>query len=398
MKTADQARDELRIRFDRNFPQWAQDVAAGADLLTDSFAEPLVLSLQAPSEKDALADFDAVSSWARRWLEYAGPGSVRTVQRSWRSLASQRIPTHLEFGSAEDVATFVGRIRTWRGAVDRLRALAADWPGLRRLDRASFTKLVDISAADWERTRAFLVWVDAHPTSGLLPRQLPIPGLDTKWFEGHRALCLGLRRATVAEGPAASAFEADGFGLRSLEPPIVLRVLDESLRQLVGGLGDFSAPPEVLARLSWWPSVVIVCENLQCAYSFGDVPGAVLIAKQGFAVDVLSRLPWLAGTRILYWGDLDTHGFAILNRFRSYFPHAESMLMDEATLLANRDLWAVEPVPSAQPMPLLTDAERLVVADLQSGRHGTGVRLEQERIPWTSVEEALANLLATQPG
>ena len=395
MKTAAQARDELMIRFDRNFPQWAQDVAASADRLAESFAEPLVLSLQAPSEKDALADFDAVSKWARGWLGYDGSGSVRAAQRSWRSLASQRIPTHLEFTSAAHVASFVGRAAVWRGAIERLRVLGLDWPVLRRVDRASFTKLVELSPADWERTRAFLAWVDAHPTSGLLPRQLPIPGLDTKWFEGHRALCTGLRRASVAEGSAAAAFEADGFGLRTLEPAIALRVLDDSLRGHVGGLVDFSAPPEALARLSWSPRLVIVCENLQCAYSFGDIPGTVLIAKQGFAVDVLRRLPWLAAARILYWGDLDTHGFAILNRFRSYFPHAESMLMEEQTLLENRSLWAVEPVPSTQTMPLLTDAESLVVAALRSGVHGTGVRLEQERIPWTAVEEALAALLAT---
>lgn len=395
MKTLAKARDELRVRFDRNFPQWAQDVAGFSESSAAPFAEPLVLSLQAPSEKDALADFDAVSAWARAWLEFSGPGSVRTGQRAWRSLASQLIPTHLELASAANVAAFVGRARVWGGAIARLQELARDWPDLRRLDRASFTKLIDLSPADWDRARAFLAWVDAHPTSCLLPRQLPIPGLDTKWFEGHRALCVGLRRATVASGPAASLFEAEGFGLRSLEPPVVLRVLDESLRAHVGGLGDFSAPPEVLARLSWTPSLVIVCENLQCAYSFGDIPGAVVIAKQGFAVDVLDRLPWLTRARILYWGDLDTHGFAILNRFRSHFPQAESMLMDEATLLANRNLWAVEPSPSTQLMPLLTEAERLVVAALQAGAHGTGVRLEQERIPWTAVEECLAARLST---
>ncbi|NOR71388.1 MAG: hypothetical protein GQ532_17115, partial [Methylomarinum sp.] len=33
-----------------------------------------------------------------------------------------------------------------------------------------------------------------------------------------------------------------------------------------------------------------------------------------------------------YWGDLDTHGFAILSRLRHYYPQVKSILMDEKTL------------------------------------------------------------------
>jgi hypothetical protein len=243
-----------------------------------------------------------------------------------------------------------------------------------------------VSASEWQQIRAFLLWVDRHPTSGLLPRQLPIPGVDSKWFEAHRPLCTALRRATAGE-------ETGGFGLRTLERLLTLRVLDPELRQALGGLSDFSAEPAVLGALDWHPRVVIVCENLQCAYSFGGIEGAVVIAKQGYAVDVLARLPWLAPARILYWGDLDTHGFAILNRFRSYFPRAESILMDETTLLENRALWASEPDPNLQLLSLLTVPELFVLNQLRSGEHGVGVRLEQERIPWQSVENAFARVL-----
>jgi hypothetical protein len=36
---------------------------------------------------------------------------------------------------------------------------------------------------------------------------------------------------------------------------------------------------------------------------------------------------------VLYWGDLDTHGFAILDELRAHCPHAESLLMNRATFL-----------------------------------------------------------------
>ena len=381
MKTVAEARTEATKRFDREFLGWAQATAANAE----PPRIPWALSLGAPDERQALAHYDATSQWARDWLDYAGPGTIRQVQRAWRSLASQRMPTHLEFTAPAEIAQFVRRSREWQNAQTRLRQLGTDWGTIGPLDRRTFTQLVALTEREWERTRAFLLWVDAHPTSQLLPRQLPIPGVDSKWFEAHRSVCVGLRRAT-----AADETESDGFGLRVLEPPLTLRILDETLRETLGGLSDFSARPDTLAALDWHPSTVIVCENLQCAYSFGDIPGTVLIAKQGYAVDVLYRLPWLPAARILYWGDLDTHGFAILNRFRSHFPRAESILMDEATLLEHRELWSSETKQSLQSLSLLTEAEQQVMESLRMDRYGVGVRLEQERIPW---ELALATLL-----
>ena len=125
----------------------------------------------------------------------------------------------------------------------------------------------------------------------------------------------------------------------------------------------------------------------------GGDGAAVVIAKQGYAVDVLSRLPWLTSARIVYWGDLDTHGFAILNRFRSYFPRAESILMDETTLLDNRSLWANEPDQNVQSLSLLTEPEQAVLEMLRSSTYGPSVRLEQERIPWDVVEGAFERVL-----
>jgi hypothetical protein len=47
----------------------------------------------------------------------------------------------------------------------------------------------------------------------------------------------------------------------------------------------------------------------------------------------------MSGARILYWGDIDTHGFAILDRLRTGMPHMRSLMMDQATLQAHRSLW-----------------------------------------------------------
>ena len=42
---------------------------------------------------------------------------------------------------------------------------------------------------------------------------------------------------------------------------------------------------------------------------------------------------WLRRCAVHYWGDIDTHGFAMLARARRALPQTESLLMDRDTLL-----------------------------------------------------------------
>jgi hypothetical protein len=88
---------------------------------------------------------------------------------------------------------------------------------------------------------------------------------------------------------------------------------------------------------------------------------------------------------IFYWGDIDTHGFAALDRLRAGFPAVRSFLMDRQTLFAHRSLWVQENSPYNGPLTHLTDDERALFDDLRSDRLGEGVRLEQERISFSLV-------------
>src|SRR5690606_40988362 len=128
-------------------------------------------------------------------------------------------------------------------------------------------------------------------------------------------------------------------GLR--QPPALmrLRVLDPALRAQVGGLGDVSTPIEDLARAPLRPGRVYIVENLQTGLAFPELPDAVVLMRMGYAVEALSEIPWLKGAECVYWGDIDTHGFAILSRVRARLPDVRSMLMDEDTLLHHRMLW-----------------------------------------------------------
>lgn len=93
-------------------------------------------------------------------------------------------------------------------------------------------------------------------------------------------------------------------------------------------------------------------------------------------------MPWLERIPVLYWGDIDTAGLSILSALRRYHPHTTSCLMDEAALLAFRDLWSDEGILVRAGCSGLHEDEEHLRQKLLSGYWRSGVRLEQERIPW----------------
>src|SRR5258708_40089230 len=40
-------------------------------------------------------------------------------------------------------------------------------------------------------------------------------------------------------------------------------------------------------------------------------------------LDRLAEATWLGAKTLYYWGDIDTHGSAILDRLRAFFPYAQ---------------------------------------------------------------------------
>jgi hypothetical protein len=83
----------------------------------------------------------------------------------------------------------------------------------------------------------------------------------------------------------------------------------------------------------------------------------------------------------------------MLDKARQAWPQFSSMLMDPATLLAHRALWVDEPQPwSGSPPTLLRGDELVLFNGLQQGTWGQRLRLEQERLPWGLVLQALARL------
>ena len=73
-------------------------------------------------------------------------------------------------------------------------------------------------------------------------------------------------------------------------------------------------------------------------------------------------------------------------------PQAASLLMDRETLLAHREQWGEEPAPLRHELTRFTPSERALYDDLRFDHYQPRLRLEQERIGFSSVAERLARL------
>jgi hypothetical protein len=121
-----------------------------------------------------------------------------------------------------------------------------------------------------------------------------------------------------------------------------------------------------------------------------DVPDdGIVIWGKGFEVDRVGRLPWLADAEVVYWGDIDTHGYVILDRLLAWLPQTRSILMDLQTLLAHRERWVTDDRPTTSALRRLTTTEHELYTHLVGDVFGRKVRLEQERIDWGWVNDRL---------
>jgi len=161
----------------------------------------------------------------------------------------------------------------------------------------------------------------------------------------------------------------------------------------LGAEQDVTLTQADFAQLKLPVQRVFVTENEINFLAFPPVTDSVVIFGAGYGFDALADAAWLQRCTVFYWGDIDTHGFAILDQLRAHLPHVQSLLMDQATLLAHRAQWVTEPQPLLRDLPRLTPHETALFNDLRDNRLQTRLRLEQERISFGWISLALQQIV-----
>jgi hypothetical protein len=364
---------------------------------------PCLIAFRKPTAQEWLDHFAdlraAVAALEAESKASRGAGYTVTFRETaHQKLGRLRIPERITFESIEDLAAYAGETQTLHRFLKLTAAIQAreprmtPWLSERPLaalaSESLFPRLFDIAAH-----------FQAHPRPNRYARELGIPGVDSKFIEDNRAiLAEWLDRLlpadsidTTVRGLSEHGFERR-YGLRFEEPRIRFRWLDAS--RSLAGIADATVPLSQFAAYAPTCDHIIITENKINFLTLPQHSNTLAIFGSGYAIDLTRTIPWIADQRLHYWGDLDTHGFAILSRLRNHFPQTRSFLMDRDTLVNHRDLWTEELSATRvlRDLPMLDPHEQALYDDLRNDRLGDRIRLEQERIAYPAVEGAIASL------
>lgn len=321
------------------------------------------------------------------------PERVRAHLQAWRSVASgevewEDVPYR---GTGEPVRVPVywkiAQPSQWAEACDD-RAVAVEYDRLSRLcaetPEAYHSTWIGRFHLWWDkpdavlRSAAQLAERLAPGCAGGLPlRGLAFAGVDTKFYETHRALLVALLDARF--NGAASAVGLEMFLGAAAEGEHWVLVID-----LDGGLLPFARQrvrTDDLAQIASWPGThLLMVENERCAHQLpAALPGAVAVLGSGLDLGWIAN-PALDRLHLAYWGDIDTWGLRMLGLARSVRTNTQALLMNRESFDSYSAGRAVQEQEIAEPPPSGTLLPHEISLFEHIARLPLG-RLEQEFLP-----------------
>jgi hypothetical protein len=382
MKTPPQVAADIERRLKRT---WHLTLGGDASHWPHSFP------LGKPTRAHLDGNFGTAQQWSFEWQDWARAHALELVWQPRRIGATQQeLPSHVKLPDVDTAAGVVGP--EWRARLARGRrrlatvcmgfpALRAPWEIVRATD--------GYSEVDFNVLCTASAWFQQYQGTGLSPRQVPIEGLHSKWLDGHRQHVLALAGV-------------EDLGLVDVRPnPVHFTYLDPTHRQSGRRLHD-SVCPGFPMQPEYLPEVVIITENKDTSVLFPEMIQAISVQGHGSAGPTLiSRVDWIKeAPRVVYWGDLDSRGFEIVNDYRRYGVNIETILMDPATLTRFARFKAEtddKGVPlkrfPQKAVPFLTEDERLTYEMITDPAGLHPIRVEQERMPLNVALAALHGLL-----
>ena len=390
--------EEIRKKL---LAHWTSRRFLKAELAGEPFF-PLIVPFRKPQGRELAENFESIRVWlcalkkgSRPELGYGYDIDFTTINH--RQLGPQQLPERITVPDRENFLRLINRETQYRQFRNDLALVEEEQPDLLPFFRRQPGKLLK-HAGCWPQLLAVSAYFLAHPRPNRYLRELDIPGVDSKFIEQHRAIMAELLDQLLpvsaidqeSTGLTRHGFERRYF-LKYEEPLIRFRILDPSLCPMPG-LDDISTPLSRFSRLEPNWTRVFITENKTNGLSFPPCPGSIVVFGLGYGIHQLKDTAWLSDMDIRYWGDIDSHGFAILSRLRGLFPRTRSFLMDRATLFSHRHLWGMEAENQhcLDDLTHLKPEEQTLYNDLRDNRFGRNIRLEQERIRFADLLAGVA--------
>lgn len=356
---------------------------------------PKRLTLKGPTSTQMTDQFDEVRQWISRLQAKAG--HYRLVWRDFnhRVLGSNQIPVQAWIDTLDDALMLIRRhqdaqqFHSMAALTKERRPELIPW-----LQKRPLRALVLID--DWSRLLDIVDWLLKRPRPRIYLRQVNIAGVHTKFIETHRAVLAELfdfvlpQNAIDLSVPRGTTGFCQRYGFCDKPIRVRFRLLDPDITFFATDTDqDITVTYDTFARLDPPVRKVFITENEINFLSFPNMPRSMVIFGAGYSFDKLAQATWMHDRQLIYWGDIDTHGFAILDQLRADFPGVVSFLMDRETLMAHQAFWGTEPEPTKRDLDRLKSEERALFNNLRENRFGDKIRLEQEHIGFAWVLERI---------
>ena len=361
---------------------------------------PLSIKLAKPTDKQLLHEYSQVQVWLDDLQRFTLIKGVTLLKQqvNYSKMGKQFMPVTIEIADIQTLARYLNKWQQWQKFIQLFEQICKQLPLITDW-LAQNPAQIEKYQSSWSQLVNVCLYFIKHPTPNCYIRQLDIPNVDTKFIEQHKAILkqlldqlLDLKYIDQQYNKLTEHGFEKRFGLLHEQPQIRFRVLDPQLSQELLGINDLTIPIEQFNQLNLMVDRVFITENKVNGLAFPAINNAIVIFGLGYGVQILKQTDWLKKCQIHYWGDIDTHGFAILSQLRSYFPKTQSLLMDQQTLLACKTLWGCEvkhQCHKAKQLPHLTDEEQTLYQQLKQGKWAERLRLEQELIPISILLEGL---------
>lgn len=316
--------------------------------------------------------------------------SLVTTERQFDKIGKQIVPEKISIDGIEDYLHVSGKEKEYQTFLKNLALIKIELPSLINWVKSNPTKLVEHNT--WTETLNVCKYFLDNPRPNKYIRQLPID-IHTKYILENKGIVQSLLDFLIPEqiNSQETKFELR-YNLKYSEPLIRVRFLDTSI-SLIDSATDISLTLSEFKNIQSPCGNIFVAENIMNFLTLPYLPRTIAIwSGGGFNVSYLKDIGWIKNKQFFYWGDLDAHGFQILNQFRTYFPKTAAVMMDEETLLSFKSAKG-QPAP-IQNLQRLTESELKLYAYLRQNN----IRLEQEKITHSFAEERIKKIFIANSG
>ncbi len=323
------------------------------------------------------AVFKSQDELVKNSKEVKGYGySIEWQEKNFRNIGSNRFIKRITVDSEIDFLKLIGKEKEFDLFNKKTTYILGVLPELESWIIENPLSVIANSEKWTDLLKVLKYFKNEHIANKYYIRELPV-SVDTKFIEKNSTLIRSLLDFLIPNKIITSKNFNERYSIKDKEKLIRVRILCDKLSK-VYIYNDFSIKLSDFVLREINSLDIIITENELNFLTLPKRENTIAIwSGGGFQISYIANIEWLKRKRLFYWGDIDAAGLSILSQLRTYYPSAQSVLMDGDVFEKYYDNGKTDKTISAKNLRGLTTEEIKFYNYLNDNK----LRLEQEKIP-----------------